>query len=84
MSKTSAHSFSFLVNMQYSFQDAQNLYLVMDLMNGGDLRYHIAKHRKFSEEQTSKCLTIIIQSSSALAFCSPWNSCTKNTSCTAT
>lgn len=41
--------------MQYSFQDAHNLYLVIDLMNGGDLRYHIAKHRKFSEEQTSKC-----------------------------
>ena len=25
----------------------------MDLMLGGDLRYHFAKHRKFSEEQTS-------------------------------
>lgn len=23
-------------------------------MNGGDLRYHFAKHRKFTEEQTSK------------------------------
>ena len=27
----------------------------MDLLNGGDLRYHICKHRRFSEEQTSKC-----------------------------
>jgi serine/threonine protein kinase len=25
----------------------------MDLLTGGDLRYHICKHRKFSEEQTS-------------------------------
>lgn len=25
----------------------------MDLLNGGDLRYHICKHRRFSEEQTS-------------------------------
>lgn len=25
-------------------------------MNGGDLRYHFAKHRKFTEEQTSKFL----------------------------
>ncbi len=49
-----AHRRSFLVNMHYAFQDRENLYLVIDIMNGGDLRYHIAKHRKFSEEQTSK------------------------------
>ena len=42
----------FLVNMNYAFQDRENLYLVMDLLTGGDLRYHISKHRKFSEEQT--------------------------------
>ena len=45
---------SFLVNMHYAFQDRENLYLVIDLMPGGDLRYHFAKHRKFTEEQTSK------------------------------
>ena len=43
---------SFLVNMHYAFQDSDNLYLVMDLMSGGDLRYHISRHKKFSEEQT--------------------------------
>jgi serine/threonine protein kinase len=42
----------FLVNMNYAFQDRENLYLVMDLLNGGDLRYHVSKHRKFTEEQT--------------------------------
>ena len=26
----------------------------MDYLSGGDLRYHICKHRRFSEEQTSK------------------------------
>lgn len=26
----------------------------MDLLNGGDLRYHICRHRRFTEEQTSK------------------------------
>lgn len=36
--------FSFLVNMNYAFQDRENIYLVMDLLNGGDLRYHISKH----------------------------------------
>ncbi len=43
----------FLVNMYYAFQDRENLYLVMDLLSGGDLRYHICKHRRFTEEQTS-------------------------------
>jgi serine/threonine protein kinase len=46
--------YSFIVNMNYAFQDNDNLYLVMDLLNGGDLRYHICKNKKFSEEQTSK------------------------------
>ena len=42
----------FLVNMHYAFQDYDNLYLVMDLLSGGDLRYHISRYRCFSEEQT--------------------------------
>lgn len=42
----------FLVNMHYAFEDNQNLFLVIDLMSGGDLRFHIGKHRRFSEEQT--------------------------------
>ena len=41
----------FIVNMLYAFQDRDNLYLVMDLMSGGDLRYHINKHRFFVEAQ---------------------------------
>ncbi len=39
--------------MQYAFQDNENLYIIMDLLLGGDLRYHLSRHRKFSEEQTS-------------------------------
>ncbi len=42
----------FLVNMHYAFQDYDNLYLVMDMLSGGDLRYHISRYRRFSEEQT--------------------------------
>jgi protein kinase A len=42
--------------MYYAFEDRDNLYLVIDLMAGGDLRYHIGKHLRFSEEQTSKSL----------------------------
>jgi serine/threonine protein kinase len=50
----------FLVNMNYAFQDRDNLYLVMDLLNGGDLRYHISKHRKFTEEQTRFFLACLL------------------------
>lgn len=46
----------FIVNMYYAFQDRENLYLVMDYLSGGDLRYHICKHRRFTEEQTSKLI----------------------------
>jgi serine/threonine protein kinase len=42
----------FIVNMQYAFQDRENLYLVMDLMPGGDLRYHLTRRARFNEDQT--------------------------------
>lgn len=40
--------------MIYAFQDYDNLYLVMDLLSGGDLRYHLCTFDVFSESQTSK------------------------------
>jgi serine/threonine kinase 32 len=42
----------FIVNVHYAFQDKMNLYLIMDLLLGGDLRYHIARRRKFNENVT--------------------------------
>ena len=42
----------FIVNMYFTFQDFSNLYLVMDLLTGGDLRYHLAKKKRFSEMET--------------------------------
>ena len=50
----------FIVNMHYAFQDNSNLYLVMDLLTGGDLRYQACKKRKFSEEQTKYFIACII------------------------
>lgn len=41
---------NFMVNMVQSFQDRETLYLVMDYLPGGDLRHHIAKRRRFTEE----------------------------------
>jgi len=52
----------FLVNMHYAFQDRDNLYLVIDLMAGGDLRYHIGKHRRFTEAQTKFFVACMILS----------------------
>ena len=37
--------------MFFSFQDNDNLYLIMDLLLGGDLRYHLNKREKFNENQ---------------------------------
>ena len=42
----------YIVNMHFAFQDRDNLYLVMDYLSGGDLRFHLSRHKKFSEEQT--------------------------------
>jgi len=38
--------------MVCAFNDRDNLYLVMDLLSGGDLRYRIGCTHKFKEEQS--------------------------------
>lgn len=43
-----------------AFQDRENLYLIMDLLAGGDLRFHISRKRKFNEVQTSKILYFLL------------------------
>ena len=50
----------FIVNMYLCFQDHENLYLLMDFLSGGDMRYHICKNRKFSEKQTQFFIACII------------------------
>lgn len=49
----------FLVNMIQSFQDRETLFLVMDYLPGGDLRYHIAKGKKFKEEEAKFIMACI-------------------------
>jgi serine/threonine protein kinase len=34
----------FISTAKYAFQDHHHLYLVMELLNGGDLRFHIRKN----------------------------------------
>ncbi|KAK6487335.1 serine/threonine-protein kinase 32C-like [Huso huso] len=40
----------FLVNLWYSFQDEEDMFIVVDLLLGGDLRYHLQQNIQFTEE----------------------------------
>ncbi|RCI00630.1 hypothetical protein CU097_015361 [Rhizopus azygosporus] len=35
--------YNLIVNMRYAFQDDENLFMVLDLMLGGDLRFHLER-----------------------------------------
>ncbi|KAM9311024.1 serine/threonine-protein kinase 32A [Gastrophryne carolinensis] len=39
----------FLVNLWYSFQDEEDMFMVVDLLLGGDLRYHLQQNVRFTE-----------------------------------
>jgi serine/threonine kinase 32 len=54
-----------ICNMKYSFQDDYNLYMVLDLMLGGDLRFHMNR-RKFTEVEIVKIAAELIISISHL------------------
>lgn len=43
--------YPFLVNLQFAFQDDVNLFMVLDLMLGGDLRYHLDRNSELPEDQ---------------------------------
>ena len=51
----------FIVNMVFSFQDSYNLYLGLELMKGGDLRYHLINYQgPFNESQLKFLLSNLI------------------------
>ena len=52
----------FIVNMLCAFQDYENLYLLMDLLTGGDLRYHFNSDYVFSEKEIKFFISCIILS----------------------
>nr|AAR19398.1 rhodopsin kinase [Loligo forbesii] len=41
----------FIVCMTYAFQTPEKLCFILDLMNGGDLHYHLSQHGVFSEQE---------------------------------
>lgn len=52
----------FISNLKFAFQDEDKLYLVMDLITGGDLRFHLYKNKKFNEAQTKFFIACVILS----------------------
>lgn len=44
-------NYPFLINMHYAFESEDSLYIVMDFLSGGDLRYHLCKRLRFSEKE---------------------------------
>ena len=50
-----------LVNMEYAFQDHEQVYLVCDLMPGGDLRYHIGNLQyRYSHDETKFLIACLV------------------------
>jgi len=51
-----------LVNMHYAFQDARNLYIIMDVCLGGDLHYQLMQspNKCFGEDQARFYIASII------------------------
>uniref|UniRef100_A0A6B2L8V6 Protein kinase domain-containing protein n=1 Tax=Arcella intermedia TaxID=1963864 RepID=A0A6B2L8V6_9EUKA len=41
----------FLAKLHWSFQSDQNLYFIMDFINGGELFHHLAIEKRFNEER---------------------------------
>lgn len=41
----------FVVNLKYSFQTKEDLYLILDLMTGGDLSFHLSQKGRFEPEE---------------------------------
>jgi serine/threonine kinase 32 len=55
----------FVVNLRYAFQDDENCFFVLDLMLGGDLRFHLERLGSLPEETVR---FYVAQIASALAF----------------
>lgn len=40
------------MKLHYAFQSDNNLYFIIDFINGGELYYHLRREQRFSEERT--------------------------------
>jgi len=54
----------FVVNLKYAFQSRDNIFLILDLMTGGDLSFHLAQRGRFLFEEAryyACCIMLGIQ-----------------------
>ena len=51
-----------LSNMNYAFQTEEFLYIIMDYLPGGDLRYHLSKRKKYNQKEIKFLISNIILS----------------------
>ncbi|KAF4092341.1 hypothetical protein AMELA_G00019930 [Ameiurus melas] len=59
----------FLVNLWYSFQDEEDMFMVVDLLLGGDLRYHLQQNVQFKEETVKLYISELALALSYLQSC---------------
>ena len=60
----SIFNYPLLCNMHFAFQNNDYLYIIMDYLSGGDLRYQICKRPFFSEEDikfVSSCILLSLE-----------------------
>ena len=50
----------FIVSIKFAFQDAVNLYIITEFMQGGEMFFHLHKEKKFSDEKTKFYIVEII------------------------
>ncbi|MCQ2820548.1 MAG: protein kinase [archaeon] len=53
-----------IINMQFAFESTENLYLILDFLSGGDLRYNLCKKKYYSEEQVKfivACIVLVLE-----------------------
>ena len=53
---------NFITNLYFSFQDKDNLYLILDYYSGGDLRFYLNKNIQFNDMQIKFLVANIILS----------------------
>ncbi|CAI2366352.1 unnamed protein product [Moneuplotes crassus] len=50
----------FIINMHYAFQDKVHLYIVTDLIEGGDFRYHMRSRKTFTESESKFLIACVV------------------------
>ena len=50
----------FIINIKFAFQDRDNLYIITEFMQGGDLFFHLHKEKRFNNEKAKFYIIEII------------------------